>query len=74
MNRILLISNNSFRRTNSNGSTLINHLSAFKCDEVITFSIDNALPNKDTDNEHLKYFLPRKTLGRVVHPSLVPSN
>lgn len=74
MNRILLISNNSLRRTNSNGSTLINHLSAFKSDEVITFSIDNALPDKDTgiahfkttDNEHLKYFLSKKKLGRVV--------
>ena len=74
MNRILLVSNNSLRRTNSNGHTLINHLSAFKCEEVITFSVDNALPDKDTaiahfkttDNEHLKYFLPRKTLGRVV--------
>ena len=74
MNRVLLISNNSLRRTNSNGSTLINHLSAFKHDEVITFSIDNALPDRDagiahfktTDNEHLKYFLSKKKLGRVV--------
>ena len=74
MNRVLLISNNSLRRTNSNGSTLINHLSAFKHDKVITFSIDNALPDKDTgiahfkstDNEHLKYFLSKMKLGRVI--------
>ena len=53
---------------------MINHLSAFKCDKVVTFSIDNALPDKDTgiahfkttDNEHLKYFLSKKKLGRVV--------
>lgn len=74
MNRILVITNNSLRRSNANGLLLLDQLSSFKSEEIITYSIDSALPDKDTgiahfkttDNEHLKYFLSKKKLGRVV--------
>ena len=60
--RILVITNNSLRRSNANGLLLLDQLSSFKCEEIITYFIDNALPDKDTgiahfkttDNEHIK--------------------
>lgn len=83
MSRVLVIANNALRKSNSNGSTLINHLSSFSIDEIITFSIDSALPDKDTalahykttDKEHLKYFFKKKNLGRVIkNEELVANN
>lgn len=60
--RILVITNNSLRRSNANGLLLLDQSSSFKHEEIITCSIDNALSDKDTgiahfkttDNEHIK--------------------
>ena len=74
MKRVLVVTNNALRKTNANGTTFINLLSTFDKDEVITFSIDGAIPDKGvaiahyktTDSEHLKNFFRKKNLGKTI--------
>lgn len=74
MRRVFVIANNALCKTNSNGFTLINQLRELKLEEIITFSIDSPLPDKDTalahfkltDKEKLKYFFKKKKLGHVI--------
>lgn len=73
MNRVLSITNNSLNRSNANGLLLLDQLSSFKYEEIVTYSIDNALPDKDTGiahfktagNEHLKHFLSKNKLDSI---------
>ncbi len=74
MNRVLVVTNNSLRKSNANGFTLLTLLYSFKVEEVIDLSIDGVEPDKDsalatyqtTDKEHLKYFFTKKKLGRII--------
>ena len=63
----LIVANNALRKSNANGSLLISLLPSFPIEEVLTFSIDGAMPDKDVGITHFKTTGKKHNLGMVVH-------
>lgn len=75
--RLLIISNNCFSKTNSNGRTLAKLLEGYPKDSLSQFFIQMALPDFEvcdkyycvTDREAMSAFLGKKAVGRTVEKS-----
>ncbi len=71
--RVLVISNTALKRSNSNGDTILSLLSQLPFDHVMSFYLQNAIPDKDaatcsfriTDSERLHSFFNGKVAGTM---------
>ena len=74
MPRVLVISNTALKRSNSNGDTILSLLSSLPSENIMSFYLQNAVPDKGvakcsfriTDKERMRSFFNGKNKGTLI--------